>query len=429
MWENWSGEQRCTPARVAEPDGIEAVVAEVEAARAAGQTLRPAGSGHSFTGLVPTDGILLSLRRMDGVLNVNRETRRVRVQAGIPLHRLNDELAAHGLALENLGDIDRQTIAGAIATGTHGTGAGYGNLPSLVEGLTLVTGTGDVLQCSRDEDPELWRAARVSLGALGIVCEVELRCVEAFTLHGVDAPAPLETTVASIDELIAGADHFEFYAFPHTGTALTRTNRRTAAPPVPRPAWKAWASDILLTNHVFRAACAVGKARPALIPQVNRALTRAVGHEERVDRSDRIFTSPRLVRFVEMEYSVPRAALPDVLARTRGWIEETGFAVNFPMEVRFGAGDDALLSPAFERDSAYLAVHVYRGMPWEPYFRAVEAICDEHAGRPHWGKLHFQTAETLPSRYPAWDRFAAVRERCDPDRVFANAHLDRILGA
>ena len=173
----------------------------------------------------------------------------------------------------------------------------------------------------------------------------------------------------------------------------------------------------------------MGKARPALIPQVNRALTRAVGHEERVDRSDRIFTSPRLVRFVEMEYSVPRAALPDVLARTRGWIEETGFAVNFPMEVRFGAGDDALLSPAFERDSAYLAVHVYRGMPWEPYFRAVEAICDEHAGRPHWGKLHFQTAETLPSRYPAWDRFAAVRERCDPDRVFANAHLDRILGA
>lgn len=429
MWENWSGEQRCVPARVAEPDGIEAVVAEISAARAAGQTLRPAGSGHSFTGLVPTDGALLSLRRMDRLLHVDRERRRVRVQGGMPLHRLNDELARHGLALENLGDIDRQTIAGAIATGTHGTGAGYGNLASLVEGLTLVTGTGDVLPCSRDDDPELWRAARVSLGALGVVCEVELRCVDAFTLHGVDAPAPLEATVAALDDLTGGAEHFEFFCFPHTDTALTRTNRKVDEAPAPPGALKAWASDVLLTNHVFRAACEVGRARPALIPRVNRALTRAVGHDERTDRSDRIFASPRLVRFVEMEYALPRAALPDVLRRARAWIDDTGFAVNFPMEVRFGAGDDALLSPAFERDSAYLAIHVFRGMAWEPYFRAVEAICDEYDGRPHWGKRHFQTADTLRTRYPAWDRFAAVRARCDPDRMFANAHLDRILGA
>lgn len=428
MWENWSGEQSCAPTRVATPDGIEAVVAEIERAAAAGQTVRPVGSGHSFTGLVPTDGVLLSLDRMDRVLDVNPQARRVRVQAGIPLHRLNDALAAHGLALENLGDIDRQTIAGAIATGTHGTGAGYGNLPSLVEALTLVTGTGEVLQCSREDDPELWRAARVSLGALGVVCEVELRCVDAFTLHAVDAPAPLEATVAAIDDLTAAADHFEFYAFPHADTALTRTNRRTTAPPAPRAAWKAWTSDILLTNHVFRAACEVGRARPALIPRVNRALTHVVRTQERVDRSDRVFASRRLVRFVEMEYALPRAALPDVLARARAWIEDTAFPVNFPMEVRFGAGDDALLSPAFDRDSAYLAVHVYRGMPWEPLFRAVEAICDEHGGRPHWGKRHFQTAETLRPRYPEWDRFQAVRERCDPRRVLANAHLDRILG-
>ena len=428
MWENWSGEQRCAPARVAEPDGIEAVVAAVEAARDAGLTVRPVGSGHSFTALVPTDGVLLSLRRMDRVLAVDRDRRRVRVQAGIPLHRLNDELARHGLALENLGDIDRQTVAGAIATGTHGTGSAYGNLSSLVEGLTLVTGTGDVLPCSRDEDPELWRAARVSLGALGVVCEVELRCVDAFTLHGVDAPAPLAATVAALDELAAGADHFEFFCFPHADTALTRTNHRIDAAPAPPPAWKAWAGDVLLTNHVFGAACAVGRARPSLIPLVNRTLTRAIGHAERTDRSDRIFASPRLVRFVEMEYALPRDALPDVLARARAWIDETGFPVSFPMEVRIGAGDDALLSPAHGRDSAYLAVHVYRGMPWEPYFRAVEAICDEHDGRPHWGKRHFQTAETLRPRYPGWDRFAAVRDRCDPRHVFANAHLDRVLG-
>lgn len=429
MWSNWSGEQACAPARVATPASVEAVVDEIAAARAAGLTVRPVGSGHSFTALVPTDGVLLSLDRMAGVIEIDVERRRARVQAGMPLHALNEALARHGLGLENLGDIDRQTVAGAIATGTHGTGARFGNLASMVEALTLVTGTGEIVRCSRDEQPDIWRAARVSLGALGVVCEVELRCVEAFTLRGVDGPAPLAATVEALDDLAAGADHFEFFCFPHADTALTRTNRRVAGPPAPPPRWRAWVGDILLTNRVFEAALIAGRTRPQLIPALNRWLTRAAGSSDRVDRSDRIFASPRLVRFIEMEYAIPRAALPDVLGRTRAWIEETGFPVNFPMEVRVGAGDDALLSPAHERDSAYLAVHVYRGMRWEPFFRAVEAICDEHDGRPHWGKRHFQTAETLRPRYPMWDRFAEVRDHCDPARVFANAHLDRVLGA
>lgn len=429
MWRNWSGEQRCAPSRVARPASVDEVAAEIERVRDGGGTLRPVGSGHSFTALVPTDGVLLSLDRMTSVLEVDRARRRARVQAGIPLHELNDALAAHGLALENLGDIDRQTVAGAIATGTHGTGAAFGNLASMVEALTLVTGTGEVIRCSAEHEPDVWRAARVSLGALGVVCEVELRCVEAFTLQGTDAPAPLPTTVARLDELAAGADHFEFFCFPHVETALTRTNRRVDIPAAPPPAWRAWVDDILLTNRVFEAACLAGRARPALIPALNRGLTKAAGSSERVDRSDRIFASPRLVRFVEMEYALPRAALPDVLERSRAWIERSGFPVNFPMEVRVGAGDDAFLSPAHIRDTAYLAVHVYRGMSWEPYFRAVERICDEHDGRPHWGKRHFQTAERLAPRFPAWERFAEVRERCDPSRIFANAHLDRVLGA
>lgn len=429
VWRNWSGEQLCAPARSATPARIEDVADEVVAARAAGRTIRPVGSGHSFTALVPTDGTLLSLERMARVLEIDPGRKRARVQAGIPLHALNEALAAHGLALENLGDIDRQTIAGAIATGTHGTGARFGNLASMVEALTLVTGTGEVVRCSRDEEPDLWRAARVSLGALGVVCEVELRCVDAFTLHGVDGPAPLEATVAALDDLAAGADHFEFFCFPHAETALTRTNRRVDGPAAPPPAWRAWVGDILLTNRVFEAACLAGRARPSLIPALNRGITKAVGSSERTDRSDRIFASPRLVKFVEMEYALPRAALPEVLRGTRAWIEEQRFPVNFPMEIRVGAGDDAFLSPAFERDSAYLAVHVYRGMAWEPYFRAVEALCDEHDGRPHWGKRHFQTGATLRPRFPMWDRFAEVRDHCDPDRVFANAHLDRVLGA
>jgi L-gulono-1,4-lactone dehydrogenase len=423
MWTNWTGDQSCEPAAIERPSAVGEVVGAVERAVAAGRCVRVSGSGHSFTGAVLTDGSLLSLDRMGALLDADPSSGLVRVQAGIRLHALSHALAEHGLAMPNLGDIDEQSIAGAIATATHGTGVTLRNVSAQVRSLRLVTAAGNVVELDGGEE---LLAARVALGALGVVTEVTLQAVPAFTLRGVDAPAPLAGILDGLDERVDGHRHFEFFVFPHADHALTRTNNVVDGAPRPRPQWRAWVDDVLLGNRAFQLACVIGRAFPGAIPTLNRLVTRLSGTSTRVDRSDRIFASPRLVRFTEMEYAMPRAAAADAVRAIKATAE--GYAINFPIEVRFVAPDDALLSPAHERETVYVAVHAFKGMAWEPYFRAVEAIADEHDGRPHWGKRHFQTAATLAPRYRGWERFAAVRERLDPDGVFGNAYTDRVLG-
>jgi L-gulonolactone oxidase len=427
MWRNWAGDQQCAPAVRVRAGNVQDVVDAVQRATLEGRPVRAVGAGHSFSDIVLTDGHLVSLEGMDQVLDVDRASGRVRVQAGITIHALNQRLAELGLAMANLGDVDRQSIAGAIATATHGTGSRLSNISSQVESLELVSGDGRVVEVD-DSDPDALRAARVGLGALGVVTAVTLRCVPEFTLGAVDAPAPLEEVLATLDERVKSNDHFEFYFFPYAERALTRTNNRVDQTPHPRSRAAAWIDEVLLANHVFHAFCLAGRLVPSRIPAINRGLTRLIGTTRRVERSAEIFASPRLVRFTEMEYAVPRARIVDAIQGVREAIERHRFAVPFPVEVRFVAPDDAFLSTAQGRETAYVAVHMFRGMEWEPYFRAVEAVMDGLEGRPHWGKRHFQTAETLRPRYPEWDRFQAVRARLDPDGRFANAYVDRVLG-
>jgi L-gulonolactone oxidase len=428
MWRNWAGDESCWPVAIERPRDVAEIVGALERAATAGERLRVVGSGHSFTDVACSDGRLLSLERMDRVLDVDRDSGRARVEGGIAIHALSAALAAEGLALENLGDIDAQTIGGAIATATHGTGARLPNISAQVEELELVLANGDRVTCSATVDPEAYLAARVGIGCLGVVAAATLRCVPAFTLRGVDRTAPLEQTLARLDELGETNDHFELYAFPHARTALTRANNRVEAEPRPRSRPRAYVQDVLLTNHVFHAFCLTGRAAPRLIPRLNRLLTRLAGSSIRVDRSDRVFASPRLVRFTEMEYALPREHTAQAVRRVLALIEQRGFHVPFPLEVRLVAGDDAFLSPAHGRPTGYVAVHMFKGMAWEPYFRAVEQVMDEYGGRPHWGKRHFQTAETLRSRYPRWDDWQAVRARLDPDGRFVNAYAERVLG-
>jgi L-gulono-1,4-lactone dehydrogenase len=428
QWRNWALDEHCSPAAIDRPDGIEEIAASLQRADAEDLTVRVAGSGHSFSDIVCTDGRLLNLDRMDRLLDVDRRSGLVRVQGGITIKELSRQLAKHGLAMENLGDIDVQSIAGAIATATHGTGAGLSNISAQVVALTLVLADGSTLECSREKDAEVFAAARVSLGALGVVAEVTLRCVPAFRLHGVDASAPLSQTLERFEELVLGNDHFEFFVFPHSDTALTRTNNRTESPAAPRSRASAYANDVLLTNYAFGLCCGLGRRMPAQIPRINRLVTRLAGSGERVDRSDQIFASPRLVKFTEMEYSLAREHIPEAVRRVLELVAREGFSVPFPIEVRTVAKDDAFLSTASGRDSGFIAVHMYRGMDWEPYFRAVEEIMNEFSGRPHWGKRHFQSASTLPERYPDWDRFQAIRRRLDRKGRFANEWTDRVLG-
>lgn len=427
-WRNWSGEQRCSPARIVRARSADEVAAAVRAAADEGLPVRAVGSGHSFTGAALTDGVMIDVAAMDRVLHADAASGLVRVQAGITIRALSAALAAMGLAMENLGDIDEQTLAGALVTGTHGTGAGLGNISTQVRAAELVTGTGEIVELD-GTDPDALLAARVAIGALGVITAVTLQTVPAFVLHGVDRTEPLEDVLATVDERTAAARHFEAYVFPHADRAVTRTNTVVDGPADPPSALSRFLRQGVLETGVLAALSETGRRLPRAIPAMNRTVIALAGTSVRTDRSDRIFASPRRVRFVEMEYALPRAAAVPALREILATIDRRRLPVNFPIELRFVAGDDALLSPACGRDTAYLAVHTYRDMPWRTYFEAVEAIAEAHEGRPHWGKRHFRTAETLAPRYPGWARFQAVRRRLDPDGRFCNAYTDRVLGA
>ena len=416
-WVNWSRTQRCEPAVIERP-GSRAELAHV-LERAVGP-VRVAGAGHSFTPAVLTSGTLISLERMGRLLDADGEL--VKVEAGMPLHRLSRELHFRGLALPNLGDIDVQSVAGAVATGTHGTGARLPNLSAQVERMELVLGNGSEIEVT---DGDLLRAARIGLGALGVVASVTLRCVPAFRLHGVDQPEPLEDVLASLDERADAVDHFEFWTFPHSPLALTRTNTRTEAPRKAPGRTRQWVDDVLVDNHVFGLFNRAARRFPRAIPVINRTMSRAASRRERVDWSFRIFASERLVRFFEMEYAIPRERAAEAVRGAREILER--YPVSFPIELRFVAGDDTLLSPAYGRDSAYVAVHLFEGMAWEEPFREVEALMSSFGGRPHWGKWSFLGAEELAPRYPEWDAFLALRDELDPGRRFENAWLRHVL--
>ncbi|MER7455668.1 D-arabinono-1,4-lactone oxidase [Micromonospora sp. NPDC126480] len=428
-WSNWAGNQRATATAVLRPTSAAEVAEAVRAAAAGGERIRAVGSGHSFTAVALTDGRRMELADLDTGVRVDVDRRLVTVPAGTTLRALNRLLAGHGLALPNLGDIDAQTVAGAISTGTHGTGAGYGCLATFVEALTLVTGTGEVLRCSADEHPDVLAAARVSLGALGVLVDVTLRCVDAFVLLAHERPAPLDTVLAGLPGLVAAHDHVEFYWFPYTERVQVKSNDRVPVDDRPLPRWRGWLDDEFLANTVFAGACRLGRAVPALAPTISAVSARALTERRYTGRSDTVFCTPRRVRFVEMEYALPRDALVPALDALRRIVEGLPFKVLFPVEVRFTAADDVWLSHGHGRDSAYIAIHQYVGAPYEPYFRAFEEVAEGLGGRPHWGKLHWRDAASLAPAYPRWADFQAVRDRLDPHRVFASPHLDRVLGA
>jgi FAD-linked oxidoreductase len=427
-WVNWAGDQSCRPARILRPGSRDELAEAVAAATAAGDRVRVAASGHSFTEAALTEGTMIRLEGLSGVEDADRASGLVRAGGGTVLADLNEELAGLGLAMENLGDIDRQTIAGAISTGTHGTGARLRNISAQVEGLELVLADGSVRHLNATTEPELLRAARVGVGALGAISAVILRCVPAFTLLRVDAPAPREEVLDSFDERADAHEHFELFSFPYSDLALVLERNRVEEPPRPRGRGAAYLNDVVLENWALEALSATGKAIPRLIPALSRLAGRLASGSRTSDRSDRVFANDRRVRFTEMEYALPREHGPEAARRVVEWVRSNRYPVFFPIEMRVSAGDDASLSPAHERETAYVAVHQYRGMEWRPYFEAVEAIMDDYGGRPHWGKRHFQTAATLAPRYPAWEEFRRARDLLDPARTFANEYTDRVLG-
>jgi FAD-linked oxidoreductase len=428
-WTNWGRTSRSTPARIVRPRSAEEVADALRGASRDGLTVRPVGSAHSFTALARTDGVLLETHGLAGLRSVDRAAGTITVGGGTTIGAAARLAHGFGLAFPNLGDIDHQTVAGAIGTGTHGTGAAFGPIASQVVGLQLVTPGGEVLDLGAD-DP-LLPAARVSLGALGVVTAVTLRCVPAFGLAAEERAEPLDPVVAAFGDRVAAADHFEFYWFPGTDLALTKTNTRIPAEEVgPRASrLRRLVDDELLSNGLFELTCRLGTAVPALVPSINRVAARTVAERSYAAASHEVFVSPRRVRFAESEWAVPLELLPEAFTAFRVALERSGLPISFPIEVRSAAADDsAWLSTSFGRATGYIAVHCYARDVRREYFRIAERVLTGFEGRPHWGKLHTRDAAALRERYPRFDDFLGVRRRLDPGGLLRNAHLDRVLG-
>ncbi len=432
QWRNWAGTATATPARWCQPRDEAEICAAVKNAASAGLRVRALGTGHSFTAAAATDGVALDLSLWTGITAADNRTGLVTVRSGTTLRALNAALGEFGLALENLGDIDAQTIAGALATGTHGTGARLGGLATQVEALDLVLADGSPVTCSASLRPDLFAAARVGLGALGVVTAVTLRCVPLFTLAADERPVPVDQVLEEFDALVAANDHFEFYWFPYGRQALVKRNNRLprsgGGSGAPLPGWRRLWEFEVMENAAFGTLCRAGRAAPRLIPALGRFASAALSSRSYTDASYRVFVTPRRVRFVESEYAVPRESLRGVVAELRRAVPRLAQPVMFPVEVRVAAADDIWLSTGYGRDSAYIAIHQYAGLPYRAYFDLFESIVAGVAGRPHWGKLHSMDSGRLRPLYPHFDDFRRVRAEVDPEERFGNPYLARVLG-
>lgn len=426
---NWSQQLSWSPAELAYPESEEAIVLLVQRAVENGRKVRVIGSGHSFTPLVPTDDVLVSLDTFQGLVSVDRNALRAAVRGGTKLYALGELLFAAGMAMENMGDIDAQSIAGTISTGTHGTGVDFGTISTQVVGLRFVNGKGEVVSCSPKDKPELFRCMQVSLGALGIITEVTLQCVPAYRLALENRKEPLEAVLADLENRKQQNRNFEFYWMPYTGTAWTKSSNAVSGEQPDQDNWLNKASEYLLENVAFKVLCDLAHTVPAMNKPVARISAASVPTLRKVYHSHRVYATKRLVRFMEMEYNVPAEAYADVFKEIRQRVNTGGFNVHFPIENRWVKADQIPLSPAHGRDSAYIACHVYHKKPFRPYFEALESIFRAHGGRPHWGKWNSLKAADVAELYPEFPLFLRHREQHDPDGVFRTPYLEKLLGA
>ena len=425
-WRNWAGSVTVRPSRIERPRSV-AELQHIVQSTSSSQRIRMAGSGHSFTPIVPSNDVLLLPDDFDEGVGIDTQRMVARVPAGMVLHDLNEHLAAAGVALVNMGDITAQTVAGSISTSTHGTGRNFTGLAGQVAGFGLVTADGNHLHCNDTENADIFALGRVGLGALGILTYVDMRIVPSFRLRAVEEPRRLTDVLENFDAIVDSADHFEFYWIPHTRWALTKHNTRTNDEPTPRSAMATWWGKTVMENYAFGAVCMAGRAAPALIPKLATALP-SQGRQEFVEPSHRVLATRRLVKFHEMEYSIPREHLVGALQQIVEAVNREQLRISFPVEVRVTGSDDVPLSTSFGRESAYIAVHMFKGVDYERYFRLVESILAPMNARPHWGKIHFQGAETLRHRYARFDEFCSLRNRLDPERRFVNDYVARVLG-
>ncbi|GAB2531755.1 D-arabinono-1,4-lactone oxidase [Brachybacterium huguangmaarense] len=427
---NWSGSAVFPHREVVAPTSETEIVEALRATRDRGHSVRVVGGGHSFTPLVATTGTLMTLDGYQGVVRADAATGLVTLRGGTRLWTIGELLAPHGLALESMGDIDRQSIAGAIQTGTHGTGHAMTGFAGTVRGVRVALADGSVVDASPEKDRDLFEAARLGLGTLGVICEVTLQCVPRYALSMVEATVPLEPTAAGFVETSAQADHQEFFWFPGTKVATLRTSTRLPdGTPTSRPSRAAEIlSSEVLGNGAFELLCRAAQVVPPLSGPVAEVAARVFAGSPVTDDSPRVYVAPRRVRFHESEWAVPAERFEEAFAALRRMMADSRVRVTFPLEIRRIAPDDVWMSTASGRDSVYIAAHRYHREDAVPYLRRVQATLAPFAARPHWGKRHWLGADELRARYPRFDDFLAVRAQADPDGLFLTPYLRGMLG-
>jgi FAD-linked oxidoreductase len=424
---NWSENVVWNPELVRLPKTEQEVVDIILEAKKNNKTIRVIGSGHSFTKLCETNQITVSLDEMQGIIAHDKSNDHVTVHAGTKLYRLGDELASIGLSQENLGDINKQSIAGAVSTGTHGTGLGLGSIATQIVEISLIDGNGEKQVLNASNHPVLFRAAQLSLGTLGIVTEVKIRCKKSYNLALDMRKERLEDVLSNLEKINRDNRHFEYYLIPMTPWVQTRYSNIVEEDATYTSKFSAFMNDIVLENWALQLLCEVNRLFPKSAKSVAKTLSRFLSDERKVQKSHKVFSTVRNVKFMEMEYNVPYTHYKQVVNELTALIEKNNYQVAFPLEHRFVQQDDILLSPANGRDSAYIACHVYKGMPYERYFKDLEELFTAYDGRPHWGKMHTRTASYYRKTLKDFDTFLEIREKNDPQQIFVSPYIRRLF--
>ncbi|MFT4047961.1 MAG: D-arabinono-1,4-lactone oxidase [Solimonas sp.] len=427
-WSNWSGSVRCEPSWCSEPVSLEEIQAEVLRASEEGQRLRVIGGGHSFSPLCWTDDNHMSLRRFTGIEAADVQRSRVWIRAGTPLRRLYELLAERELAIENGPSIDRATLGGALATGTHGSGMAFGNLASIVTGLRIVLADGSVRVCSREQHPDLFDAARVSLGALGVITHVELQCVDHYRLKITSQRASFGETLARLTELRREHRNLELHWFAYAGVVRQRYADESRAPARSALSY-AGARSLVYEQIVLRSMRTLARRSPQAAEYAGKLLAARIPPENHVVDAECAYQLPRRTRIQQLEYAIPLERAVETLRQLDRVVHKLDFRIHIPIEIRFVRGDDAWLSPQYRRDSVCIALPAYGDRPHADYYAAATELFDRVEGRPHWGSAHDKTVSDLAPLYPRFDDFRRLRDELDPRGLFLNPHVARLFGA
>lgn len=416
-WSNWSGSVDARPDRIERPKTFTDLAGLVRSAR----KVRVVGAGHSFMPLCETHGTLLSLSELEGDITIDGDASRAWAPAGCSLAKLTDALWRKGWSLINQGDVNPQALAGAIGTGTHGTGAKLGTLSSAARAFELMTHDGSIVRCSPAENPDLFEAQRLSLGLFGVATRIEIDILPAYHLEERLEVYPLAEIAERWDQLAAENRHVEFFVFPYADLAMMKILH-------PKPSEGEMKEQKDMDDAAFRKVCELCKRFPFLTGFLQRRLLPREMKRRRVGPAYRIFPSERTVKFEEMEYELPRANGWPALREVIAWIRKNRLPVAFPFEFRLVAADDIWMSPFQGREGASISMHQYHRMAWRDIFSEAENIFRAHDGRPHWAKRHTLTTADVHALYPDASKFCAVRDRVDPGAKFANAHLSQLFG-